>query len=714
MSLNQILSTATTGLMAAQQGLRTVSDNISNVNTPGYVRKVVDQTSLVTLGAGDGVDVIGIRRVIDRYLQTASLNASATAGDAAVKSEMLDRVQSLFGDPSDQNSFFARLDQAFSEFGALGNDPSSSLERSESLSTLQNFFDESSRIASSLSDLQAETDTRLRADVDQVNDLLEKIAKLNGDISRAKYSGTDSSGSENIQAQLVGELSTLIDFQASERPEGGLTLRTSDGLLLANNGSATFAYNTSSGSAGYMTVAPAEGGGTNFEAKLKSGELVGLLQMRDQEIPGAMSQLTEFVGKAAQQINAAHNAYSAVPAPASLTGRNTGFGTDLDTAAAHFTGKTSLVFMDSAGAIQNRVDIDFDNMQVSVNGGAATPFVAGNTPPNDFQSVINGALSGIGSISFSGGVMTLSANAGGVAVADDATSPSQKAGQGFSQFFGLNDLVRSTSFAPYDTGLAGADANQFGSTSGQYISLRISDSTGARLRDVQIAMPAGPTDMNGLLTALNAPGSGVGGYGAFSLDANGRLTFTSAGTYGASVSVLADTTSFGTNGPSMSQLFGIGPAERVSAASSFAIDKAINQNPALMALAKVNLSAAAGTPAITPGDGSGGVALATAGDQTVSFGAVNGFNATSTTVSRYATEFAGLLGRRAASAETAQNSADSVKTEAETRRTSFEGVNMDEELVRLTTYQQAFNASARLIQAANDMYDTLLSMTVTS
>ncbi|HET9160013.1 MAG TPA: flagellar hook-associated protein FlgK [Caulobacteraceae bacterium] len=710
MSLNQILSTATTGLMAAQQGLRTVSDNISNVNTPGYVRKVVDQTSLVTLGAGDGVDVIGIRRVIDRYLQTASLNASATAGSSAVRAELLDRVQSLFGDPSNDSSFFGRLDQAFSEFGALGNDPSSSLERSDSLSTLQNFFDESSRIASSLSDLQAETDTRVRADVDHVNDLLDKIAKLNGDISRAKYSGTDSSGSENIQAQLVGELSGLIDFQASERPEGGLILRTSDGLLLANNGSAKFAYNTSSGSAGYMTVMPAEGGGTNFEAKLNSGELVGLLQMRDQDIPGAMSQLTEFVSKAAQSINAAHNSFTAVPAPSSLTGKNTGFGSDLDTAAAHFTGKTSLVFLDSAGAIQNRIDIDFDNQQVSVNGGAATAYVAGNTPPTDFQSVINGALSGIGSMTFANGVMTLAANSGGVAIADDATSPSQKAGQGFSQFFGLNDLVRTTSFAPYDTGLAGTDANQF--AAGQSISLRISDSTGARLRDVTIAMPSSPTDVNGLLAALNAPGSGVGGYGTFSLDGNGRLTFSSAGTYGASVSVLSDSTAWGTNGPSMSQFFGIGPAERVTAASSFAIAKTINQNPALLALAKVDLTAAAGTPAITPGDGSGGVALATAGERITSFGAVNNFNATSTTVSRYATEFAGLLGRRAASAETQQNSADAVKTEAETRRTSFEGVNMDEELVRLTTYQQAFNASARLIQAANDMYDTLLTMTL--
>jgi flagellar hook-associated protein 1 FlgK len=80
------------------------------------------------------------------------------------------------------------------------------------------------------------------------------------------------------------------------------------------------------------------------------------------------------------------------------------------------------------------------------------------------------------------------------------------------------------------------------------------------------------------------------------------------------------------------------------------------------------------------------------------------------TVSRYAAEFGGAIGRNAAAADTRKASAESVATEAVTRRQSIEGVNLDEELVRLTTYQQAFSASARMIQAAKDMYDVLLSM----
>ncbi|CAN5263693.1 flagellar hook-associated protein FlgK [soil metagenome] len=704
MSLTSIMSTATSGLLAAQTGLRTVSDNIANVNTPGYVRKVINQVSLVTLGAGSGVDVIGINRVVDKYLQSASLGAASTAGRASIMADLSDRVQSLFGDPSTSDSFFSRLDQAYSEFAALGNDPSSTLQRSETIGTLQNFFDESTRIAGSLSDLQGEADTKLRADVDRANELMSQIAKLNGDISRAKIGGADASGSENIQAQMVNELSGLMNMQVAEKPLGGVVLRTQDGMLLADEASATLTYNKSTSGAGFMSIVPAQSGGQSFDARITGGEIVGLLNMRDQEIPGALSQLTEFVSKAAAEINRVHNAHSAAPAPATLTGKNTGL-LDAATAFGNFTGKTTRAFVNAAGVIQNKVDIDFTAPApgISINCGAATAF----TPAN-FVATLNTALTGagIGSATFTNGALTLNAATGGVAIVDDAVNPSRKAGQGFSQFMGMNDLVSSTSLAPYDTGLTAADAHGF--TAGQTLDLRVSDAAGGRIRDVQVVVPAGATMAN-LITALNANTTGVGPYGQFSMDANGRMTYGATGTPGSTVSVLTDATARGVGGPSISELFGIGPAERATAAGSFSVKATINQNPSLLSLSSVNL--AAGTqPALSVGDGSGGAALSQAGENIAGFAAVNGFTAANMSVSRYATEFAGLLGRRSASASTQEESASAVKAEADNRRTSFEGVNMDEELVKLTTYQQAFNASARLISAANDMYDTLEAM----
>ena len=55
MSLTSIMNIGVSGLMTAQDQLRITSDNISNVNTPGYIRKVAHQTAVNIGGKGMGV-----------------------------------------------------------------------------------------------------------------------------------------------------------------------------------------------------------------------------------------------------------------------------------------------------------------------------------------------------------------------------------------------------------------------------------------------------------------------------------------------------------------------------------------------------------------------------------------------------------------------------------------------------------------------------------
>jgi flagellar hook-associated protein 1 FlgK len=126
-------------------------------------------------------------------------------------------------------------------------------------------------------------------------------------------------------------------------------------------------------------------------------------------------------------------------------------------------------------------------------------------------------------------------------------------------------------------------------------------------------------------------------------------------------------------------------------------------------MAEFEVNAKAGQPAIATGDGRGALALAKAGSAVTSFGAAGDMRAVQMSVLAYASELSGTIGSKASSAADRKESADAVATEANTRRASVEGVNLDEELVNLTTYQQAYNASARLIQAAKDLYDILLS-----
>jgi len=223
-------------------------------------------------------------------------------------------------------------------------------------------------------------------------------------------------------------------------------------------------------------------------------------------------------------------------------------------------------------------------------------------------------------------------------------------------------------------------------------------------------VPAAPT-MTDLMASLNAPGGGVGLYGAFSLDSNGQLTFSENPGSGISLSVVEDLTSRGPGGPAMSSFFGIGEVTRAERAGSFSIRSDIAQDPSKLSLSLLNLAAAPGTTSLSTGDIRGADALSQVGQRMTSFDAAGVAGAVTQKLSDYAAGLSGHIARMAENAAADKDSADAIAAEASARRSSIEGVNLDQELIQLTTYQQAYNASARMIQAVNEMYDVLLGMT---
>jgi flagellar hook-associated protein 1 FlgK len=702
MSLNSIMHTANSGLAAAQAGLRVTSDNIANVNTAGYVRKVLEQSSRISNGMGVGVDITGVKRVADAYLQLASLNAATSAGRAGARAELLDSAQSLFGDPGSENAYFNRLDAVLSAFSQSADDPSSVLRRTQAVSAIEDFVSHSARISNGLNDISRNADVQLSASIDRANALLAQIEQLNGQITAQQSSGGDSTGSENMQSSMLDELASLMDITIGSRLNGGVTVRSPQGQLLAGAGAATLAYNQSQGGDSFVTVTLPGGAAQPTGISISGGVIGGLLSLRNNELPGLSAQLGEYVAKAAEEINRAANASSAAPAPGSLTGRNTGL--DLPTAVEGFSGQTTIAITSGAGMVQRRVDIDFTAGQMSVDGGAPTAFAAAN-----FLASLDTALGAFGDADFSNGALSLTAQAGsGVAIADNAADPSVKAGKGFSHFFGLNDLIRSSQPSDIATGLTPASAHGF--TPGGTITLRLTNSLGGRERDITVTTPAVGT-MQDLLDALNDNATGVGLYGAFALDAGGRMAFTPRAGSDLSLSVALDTSARGAGRPSLTQLFGIGQEQLGRRGAAFFLDPAVAANPARLPFATLNLGAAPGTSALVTGDGRGALALSQIADAMTAFSAAGVGGAVQSTLSRYAAQFGGQIGRMAEEASDAEAAANSVRDEASLRRSSVEGVNLDEELVSLTTYQQAFNASARLIQASKDLFDVLLGMT---
>ena len=703
MSLNAIMNTASSGLAAAQTQLRVVSDNVSNVNTPGYVRKIAEQRTLSSQGMGSGVEVARIRLATDRFLQAASLNAGAESARMGVRHELYDRIQSLFGDPGGDAGFFSQVDSVFSAFAASAEDPSSSPRRQDALFRTQALFDEAGRIAKQIQAVREDADSRIQSAVEGANGLLEQIEGLNLEIARATAVDGDASGAETAQSALIGQLAELMDIRVSVRPVGGVSIRTGSGTLLAGEGAATLGYTragTITGETAFNEIWVTEPGGQKRSLldSVTSGEIKGLVELRDVEAPAAAERLAELVAHVADELNRAHNANSSVPATTSLQGRNV--GQTFDSAIAGFSGQTTVAVTNAGGVIQARADIVFSGATMTVNGAAATPAT--------FLGVLNAQLAGAATASFADGRLSIAATgANGVAIADDPVSPADKAGRGFSHYFGLNDLISTDRLSFYDQGLTAASAHGF--TAGETLTFRFTGETGSRLRDLQVAIPAGGT-VGDLVAALNDPATGIGRFGSFSLAGDGSLSFTGYGNPAPSVTVLEDRTTQIPSGVSVTELFGIGGGVRASRADGFVLRADIRQSPSRLALARLNLSATPGTPSLSTGDGRGALTLADAGERAANFQAAGGSSGGSISVSRYAAELSGEIGGKAAAARNRKETADALYTEAGARQTAHEGVNLDEELVLMTTYQQAFNASARLIQATKDMYDTLMGM----
>ena len=452
MSLNSIMATATSGMSVAQTGPWAPSPTTSPTPTrPATSARSSTRARWSSQGWSASASVVA--QVPERGQpvpaggQPERLGQSWPASSAIA--DLLDQAQSLFGDPSSSTSYFNQLNSVFTAFTAAANDPASNLSRAQTLDQITSFLSSTQRISNQLQGLSQQADTRIGSDVDQINQLVSQIDGLNTDITRTQSTGGDATGSMDAQSQALDKLSTLMDINVANRPGGGVVVRAGSGALLTDgSGPATLAYIPSSGGAGKITVT--QSGATGSQTlNVGSGELRGLMDVRDTQLPAVQDQLGEFVSKTVDAINQAHNASSAVPPPATLSGRNTGL--DLPTAISGFTGKTSVAIVNASGSAAAARAISTSRAgTMSVNGGAATGFTSAN-----FLTSLNTALGASGTASFNNGALTLNATTPGtgIAIQDDATTPSQKAGRGFSQFFGLNDLITSSGITNYATGL---------------------------------------------------------------------------------------------------------------------------------------------------------------------------------------------------------------------------------------------------------------------
>ncbi|HWM60693.1 MAG TPA: flagellar hook-associated protein FlgK [Rhizomicrobium sp.] len=710
MSLNGIAASAISALKTNSAALSVVANNVSNLNTAGYARRIVNQQTLSAGGQLMGVDIATIQRVTNQFLSQEQLSAGGAASQYDTMAGLFSQLNGLLGGPGDNQSLATGLTNLASAFATASQAPTSSASRTGVLNALGSLANSFSSVSSTISALQSQIDQQAVNSISTTNTLIKQIYDLNTQIKTANAGGDQASGLLDQRDVALNNLAQVMGIKTSTNADGSVNVSTSDGVNLVSNTYAKLAYSGGAQNGAYSNITiqdinPANGQmigtASALDPHLSGGSLKGLIDMRDQTLGGLSQTLGNLAQQTALAFNGQANANAAYPPPTSLTGRDTGM---LGTDALNFSGKTTLAVTDSSGKLVSRIDVDFGAGTLSVNGGAAAPI---GTTIASFTTALNTALGG-GSASFANGQLSISAPGGnGVLVQDDATTPSLRGTTGFSQFFGLNDVFQSQVPSVTATGLAAGDSS--GLPAGGVIALSLKGPDGDIVKNVSITTTAGQTVGN-VVSALN---TAMGGAATFTLNSDGSISTATSALYpGYSLNVTGDTTQRGTTGMSFSQIFGLGANAQANQAIGFNLTTAVSTNPGRVGFASPALTAAsvAGDTIVSAGDNAGAIALQNLITKTQNFNAAGGIAAQAASLSDYAATFYQNISTQSNTVTANQTTQDDRLTEANSRVASNSGVNLDEELTSLSSYQQAYSAGARLLTVVDSLYQTLLQI----
>ncbi|MDF0542529.1 flagellar hook-associated protein FlgK [Sphingobium sp. H39-3-25] len=696
MSLNDILSSAMSGLSASQAGMRSVSNNIANVGTAGYARERVSLSTGVSGGRVNGVIIGEPSRVADKFLENAVYQRSSTLGRSEVVSSYLDRLQALLGAPGSESGIAGRLSAISSSASQIAGLNGSAESVALFTGNVQDTINSLDQLNNDVTTLRADVETEVGYTVDRANVLLRQIHDLNDEVARLDGLGRSSAGAADKRMTAIEELSGLMNVSVREQADGRMTIDSASGQVLLDRRLRQLSYPSGAGAsqATYPAIdirfADANGTvgastGEKIDSAAIGGKLGGLLDLRDRALPNFTEQLGVLFSGLAESLNAVSNEGTTLPPPTTLEGGSTGLvGTD----RLGFTGAAVFAVVASDGTLQSKVTVDFDALGAGATVDDAINAINAGLAPGATATLTDGALS-----------ITATAAGTGIAIAQDTTNPSDRAGVGFSQFFGLNNLIRSDSSALTPPGFVASDPHGFGV--GETAEIVLRDPTGRTLTSYTLTGSVGPS-YGDLLTELNS--SPLAGFGSFALDDRGRIQFSpTSASAGSTISIPSDSTSrFGT-GLSFSALSGLtGTASGLGTAE---VRADILGSPTRLPLATLQLNVPVGEKAIGAGDVRGGNKFVDQLTKAIDLGKDG-----KVSLDSFSSRLLGNAGTQASLAATSYDDATARHDDAVNRRDSFSGVNVDEELAQMVVLQNSYSAAARVMTTASEMYDTLLQM----
>jgi flagellar hook-associated protein 1 len=330
MTLFSTLQVAGNSLQAVDIGLQVTGQNIANANTPGYSREVETLTpapsqQLGSVVLGTGVQVGGVTAEINTYALKALYNATSDQQNAQTQASTYQQVENVLNELSGSgNDLTTSVSNFFAAIQNLQDQPNSTSVRSLAVQSGEILASNINNMSNQAIQMQQSLNSQISSQPGQINQLINQIGKLNGQIVQFQASetaGGDAVGLIDQRNQALTNLSQIIGINVEQQPDGSDNVYVGGQFLVSGSTVQNVASATSTNADG-QSVTQLVLAGSQSPLQVTSGTYAGLVNSRDQIVGGFLDQLNGFSATFANEFNKVYASGEGTTGYQNLTSQN--------------------------------------------------------------------------------------------------------------------------------------------------------------------------------------------------------------------------------------------------------------------------------------------------------------------------------------------------------------------------------------------------------
>lgn len=307
-----LMNVGVSALNANQQALTTVGHNIANVKTPGYSRQTVYTNALHGQNMGNGfigkgVQVATVMRNYSALLNRQSNAANAIHAADTSRLQGLMQMQDVF--KGGDGSLGAAVTNMMNAFVDVQAAPSDATGRNVVLTRMSELAARFHAASNMLEEQDYSTAQQLRNNALLVNDKASQVARLNNEISRALATGHQPNDLLDARDQVIREINQYVQTTQVAADDGSISLFVggSQALVLGiNSGQLSVEETKEYPGSQRMALYFSQPGGQQLEltaAMVGGGEIAGLLKFRNEDLAEGRNLLGRLAMTIGHELN---------------------------------------------------------------------------------------------------------------------------------------------------------------------------------------------------------------------------------------------------------------------------------------------------------------------------------------------------------------------------------------------------------------------------